>query len=81
MPVQCITLSQYEALQTIDASTIYFVSDANRIYKGSELYAATHFDELQFSSIEASDITVNGNAVALSGHTHAMSEIGASTAA
>ena len=81
VPVQCITLSQYEALQPVDASTIYFISDGNRIYRGSALYAATTFDQLTFSSIEASGITVNGNAVALSGHTHAMSEIGASTAA
>jgi hypothetical protein len=74
-PVQCITLAQYEALQTVDASTIYFISDGNRIYRGSVLYAATTFDQLNFSSIEASDITVNGSAVALEGHTHGVSDI------
>ena len=64
VPVQCITLAQYEALQTVDASTIYFISDGNRIYRGSVLYAATTFDQLNFSSIEASGITVNGMSVA-----------------
>lgn len=64
VPVQCITLSQYESLQSVDASTIYFISDGNRIYRGSVLYAATRFDELTFSSIEASDIKINNMSVA-----------------
>ena len=64
VPVQCITLAQYEALQTVDASTIYFISDGNRIYRGSVLYAATTFDQLTFSSIEASGITIDGMSVA-----------------
>ena len=64
VPVQCITLSQYESLQSVDASTIYFISDGNRLYRGSVLYAATRFDELTFSSIEASDIKINNMSVA-----------------
>ena len=60
-----MSLSAYEGLgSSVDPNTIYFVSDGNGIYKGSELYAATNFDELQFNSIEASDIKINDKSVA-----------------
>lgn len=68
-PIVFIGESQFADLASKDSDTIYFVDD-NSIYKGSELYAAASFDELHFSSIEASSITVDGNAVALDGHSH-----------
>lgn len=67
--------SEYDGLSSKSPGNIYFTSDTHRIYKGSDLYAATTFDQLTFSSIEASDITVNGSAVALEGHTHGVSDI------
>ena len=69
-----LTQSDYEGL-TPQTSKIYFTSDTHRIYKGSDLYAATTFDQLNFGTIRASGITVDGSAVSLEGHTHAMSEI------
>ena len=69
-----LTQSDYENL-TPQTSKIYFTSDTHRIYKGSDLYAATTFDQLNFGTISASGITVDGSAVSLEGHTHAMSEI------
>lgn len=69
-----MTQSDYENL-TPQTSRIYFTSDTHRIYKGSDLYAATTFDQLNFSSIEASSITVDGSAVSLEGHSHSMSDI------
>ena len=70
-----LTQSEYDALNPKNAGRIYFTSDTHRIYKGSDLYAATTFDQLNFSSITASSITVDGSAVALEGHTHPVSDI------
>lgn len=69
-----LTQSDFDGL-TSKGNKLYFTSDTRRIYRGSDLYAATSFDQLNFSSIEASDITVNGNAVSLEGHTHSASDI------
>ena len=74
-PMSFISLSAYEALAVKDSNVVYFVSDANRIYKGDELYAATTFDQLTFSSIEVSDLSVNGSAVSLEGHVHSVADI------
>ena len=74
MPIEFITSSAFDALSVKDSNTIYFVDD-NSIYKGDELYGATTFDQLEFSDISASSITVNGSAVALDGHTHAFNDI------
>ncbi len=74
--IQFIYLAQSEFDNiTPDNGKIYFTSDTHRIYKGDVLYAATTFDQLNFSTIEASGITVNGSAVALEGHVHSASEI------
>lgn len=70
-----LTQSEYDALNPKNAGRIYFTSDTHRIYKGSDLYAATTFDQLNFSAIEASSITVDGSAVSLEGHSHSMSDI------
>ena len=69
-----LTQSDYDGL-TPQTSKIYFTSDTKRIYKGVDLYAATTFDQLNFSAIEASSITVDGSAVSLEGHSHSMSDI------
>lgn len=69
-----MTQSDYDNL-TPQTSKIYFTSDTKRIYKGSDLYAATTFDQLNFNSIEASSITVDGDPVSVEGHTHTMSDI------
>jgi hypothetical protein len=69
-----LTQSDYEGL-TPQTNKIYFTSDTKRIYKGVDLYAATTFDQLNFSAIEASSITVDGSAVSLEGHSHSMSDI------
>ena len=69
-----LTQSDYNNL-TPQTNKIYFTSDTKRIYKGSDLYAATTFDQLNFNSIEASSITVDGDPVSVEGHTHVMSEI------
>ena len=69
-----LTQSDYNNL-TPQTNKIYFTSDTKRIYKGSDLYAATTFDQLNFSAIQASSITVNGSAVSLEGHSHSMSDI------
>ena len=69
-----LTQSDYDGL-TPQTSKIYFTSDTKRIYKGADLYAATTFDQLNFSSIDASSITVDGSAVSLEGHSHSMSDI------
>lgn len=74
VPIVFMSSSAFDSLSPKNASTIYFV-DNNRIYKGSELYAATTFDQLTFNEIEASSITVNGSSVALDGHTHGVSDI------
>ena len=47
-----LTQSDYDNLNP-QTSKIYFTSDTHRIYKGSDLYAATTFDQLNFNSIEA----------------------------
>ena len=75
--IQFIYLSQsdYDSLASKNNGRIYFTSDTHRIYKGSELYAATTFDELSFSDIQVSNITVDGKAVSLEGHGHSMSDI------
>lgn len=75
--IQFIYLSQsdYDNTNPKNEGRIYFTSDTHRIYKGSDLYAATTFDQLNFGTISASGITVDGNAVSLEGHTHVMSEI------
>jgi hypothetical protein len=70
-----LTQSDYDNLNPKNTGRIYFTSDTHRIYKGSDLYAATTFDQLNFSAISASSITVDGNAVSLEGHTHTMSDI------
>ena len=70
-----LTQSDYDSLASKNVGRIYFTSDTHRIYKGSDLYAATTFDQLNFSSIDASSITVDGNAVSLEGHTHPASEV------
>ena len=70
-----MTQSDYDNLNPKNTGRIYFTSDTHRIYKGSDLYAATTFDQLNFSAIEASSITVDGSAVSLEGHSHAMSEV------
>ena len=64
------TQSQYDAIATKESGTLYFTTDTKRIYKGSDLYAATAFDQLVADSIEASEITVDGENVSLEGHTH-----------
>ena len=69
-----LTQSDYDGL-TPQTSKIYFTSDTHRIYKGSDLYAATTFDQLNFSTISASGIFVDGSAVSLEGHSHSMSDI------
>lgn len=69
-----LTQSDYDGL-TPQTSKIYFTSDTKRIYKGVDLYAATTFDQLNFSTISASGIFVNGSAVSLEGHSHSMSDI------
>jgi len=69
-----LTQSDFDGLANKE-NKLYFTSDTKRIYRGSDLYAATSFDQLNFSSIEASDITVNGSAVSLEGHTHSASDI------
>lgn len=43
-----LTQSDYDNL-TPQTSKIYFTSDTKRIYKGSDLYAATTFDQLNFN--------------------------------
>lgn len=70
-----MTQSEYDGLNPKDAAKLYFTSDSHRIYKGSDLYAATTFDQLNFSAISASSITVDGSAVSLVGHSHSMSDI------
>lgn len=70
-----MTQSDYDNLNPKNTGRIYFTSDTHRIYKGSDLYAATTFDQLNFSAIQASSITVDGSAVSLEGHTHTMSDI------
>ena len=70
-----LTQSEYDSLASKNIGRIYFTSDTHRIYKGSDLYAATTFDQLNFSAIQASSITVNGSAVSLEGHSHSMSDI------
>ena len=74
VPIQFMTSSAYSALASKDSGTIYFVDD-NSIYKGSELYGAATFDQLNFSVIEATSLTVQGSSVALVGHTHPASEV------
>ena len=69
-----LTQSDFDGLAS-KGNKLYFTSDTKRIYRGSDLYAATSFDQLTFSSIEASAITVNGSAVSLEGHTHSASDI------
>lgn len=69
-----LTQSDFDGLANKE-NKLYFTSDTKRIYRGSDLYAATSFDQLNFSSIEASAITVNGSSVSLEGHTHSASEI------
>ena len=69
-----LTQSDYDGL-TPQTSKIYFTSDTKRIYKGVDLYAATTFDQLNFSTISASGIFVNGSAVSLEGHSHSMSDV------
>ena len=56
-------------------NVLYFTSDTHRIYRGTDLYAATEFDLISVSEIEVSDITVNGSSVALEGHGHYASDI------
>lgn len=73
-PIEFMTASAYSALASKDSGTIYFVDD-NSIYKGSELYGAATFDQLNFSVIEATSLTVQGSAVALDGHTHSMADV------
>lgn len=75
--IQFIYLSQsdYDSLASKNNGRIYFTSDTHRIYKGSELYAATTFDELSFSEIQVSSIMVDGKVVSLEGHGHSMSDI------
>ena len=75
-----LTQSDYDNL-TPQGSRIYFTSDTKRIYKGADLFAATTFDQLNFSSIEASSITVDGSNVSLEGHTHDVSEVSGLSAA
>lgn len=67
--------SEYDGLSSKSPGNIYFTSDTHRIYKGSDLYAATTFDQLNFNEIDASSLTVSGSAVALEGHTHSASDI------
>lgn len=77
MQVQFIylTQSEYDNLSTKDESRLYFTSDTHRIYKGTGLYATSTFDQLTANSISASSITVSGNAVALDGHSHVISDV------
>lgn len=70
-----MTQSDYDNLNPKNTGRIYFTSDTHRIYKGSDLYAATTFDQLNFSAISATSITVDGSAVSLEGHSHSASEI------
>ena len=65
-PVKFIYLSQseYDALTTKEAGSIYFTSDTDRIYRGNILYATTEFDEITADSIEASSITIDEKDVA-----------------
>ena len=44
--IQFIQLAQseYDGLSSKSPGNIYFTSDTHRIYKGSDLYAATTFD-------------------------------------
>ena len=44
--IQFIYLSQseYDNLASKNVGKLYFTSDTHRIYKGSDLYAATTFD-------------------------------------
>ena len=67
--------SEYDNLTLKNPGRIYFTSDTHRIYKGSDLYAATTFDQLTFNEIDASSITVDGSAVALEEHTHSIADI------
>lgn len=66
VPIQFLSSAAFDALATKDSNTIYFVDD-NSIYKGSELYGAARFDTLQFSTISAQSITVDGKNVMLEG--------------
>lgn len=66
VPIQFLSSTAFDALATKDPNTIYFVDD-NSIYKGSELYGAARFDTLQFSTISAQSITVDGRNVMLEG--------------
>lgn len=70
-----LTQSEYDSLASKNIGRIYFTSDTHRIYKGSDLYAATTFDQLNFSAIQASSITVDGSAVSLEGHGHSVADI------
>ena len=67
--------SEYDGLSSKSPGNIYFTSDTHRIYKGSDLYAATTFDQLNFNEIDASSLTVSGSAVALEGHTHSVADV------
>lgn len=62
-------------MSTRDSGALYFTSDTKRIYKGSDLFAATTFDQLVADSIEASEITVDGDNVSLEGHTHSFGDV------
>lgn len=70
-----LTQSQYDGLADLTSNKLYFTTDTHRIYKGADLYAATEFDQLNFTNISASGITVNGSNVSLEGHTHLITDV------
>ena len=43
-----LTQSEFDDISSKSFANVYFTSDTHRIYKGSDLYAATTFDQLNF---------------------------------
>ena len=80
VPIQFVSRAAFDAMATPDPSVIYFVDD-NSIYKGSELYGAASFDQLEYSTIDAKTLTVDGQNVSLEGHTHTLSDIASASEA
>ena len=70
-----MTQSQYEGLASKVDDTIYFLTDTQRIYRGSVFFGGATMDELQFTSLNASNLTVNGTPVSLEGHLHSFADV------
>ena len=71
-----LTQGEYESLgSNMSESILYFTSDTHRIYKGSDLYATTTYDQAVFEELVADSIMVDGTPVSLEGHKHDVSEI------